>query len=273
MALEIGAISLERITLFVFAVLVTAVGGNVAYSLILKYLETRHVKFWGAYLLAKMLLYSTYVVGIGYGITYVLAFNVSELVASLGLLGIVIASGAMPMIQNYYSGFLIILDRPFREKDYVEFNGTVCKVINIGLRRTQMRAVDGRIFIVPNTMFFSSPVINYTQGEYLKTTLEVPIAHDADMEKARAVIMEICVENSNIVPKVSKHMSVLEALLSLPKDIKKLEPKILIKSMDKDRTVLEVWFWIQNINRRDAICSEVLWRVKERFKEEGIKLG
>lgn len=273
MALEIGAISLERITIFVFVILVSAVGGNVMYSLIVKYMEMRKIKFWGAYLLAKMLLYSTYLVGIGYGITYVLSFNVSELVASLGLLGIVIASGSIQMIQNYYSGFLLILDRPFREKDYVEFNGTVCKVLNIGLRRTQLRSVDGRIYIVPNTIFFSNPVINYTQGEYIKTTVDVPIAPDADVEKARAIIMEICIENNNIVPKVSRHMSVLEALLSMPKDMKKLEPKVLIKGVDKDKSVLEVWFWIRNINRRDSIRSEVLWRVKERFKEEGIKLG
>ena len=273
MALEIGAISLERITIFVFVILVSAVGGNVMYSLIVKYMEMRKIKFWGAYLLAKMLLYSTYLVGIGYGITYVLSFNVSELVASLGLLGIVIASGSIQMIQNYYSGFLLILDRPFREKDYVEFNGTVCKVLNIGLRRTQLRSVDGRIYIVPNTIFFSNPVINYTQGEYIKTTVDVPIAPDADVEKARAIIMEICIENNNIVPKVSRHMSVLEALLSMPKDMKKLEPKVLIKGVDKDKSVLEVWFWIRNINRRDSIRSDVLWRVKERFKEEGIKLG
>ncbi len=273
MALEIGAISLERITIFVFVILVSAVGGNVMYSLIVKYMEMRKIKFWGAYLLAKMLLYSTYLVGIGYGITYVLSFNVSELVASLGLLGIVIASGSIQMIQNYYSGFLLILDRPFREKDYVEFNGTVCKVLNIGLRRTQLRSVDGRIYIVPNTIFFSNPVINYTQGEYIKTTVDVPIAPDADVEKARAIIMEICIENNDIVPKVSRHMSVLEALLSMPKDMKKLEPKVLIKGVDKDKSVLEVWFWIRNINRRDSIRSEVLWRVKERFKEEGIKLG
>ena len=265
MALEIGAISLERITIFVFVILVSAVGGNVMYSLIVKYMEMRKIKFWGAYLLAKMLLYSTYLVGIGYGITYVLSFNVSELVASLGLLGIVIASGSIQMIQNYYSGFLLILDRPFREKDYVEFNGTVCKVLNIGLRRTQLRSVDGRIYIVPNTIFFSNPVINYTQGEYIKTTVDVPIAPDADVEKARAIIMEICIENNNIVPKVSRHMSVLEALLSMPKDMKKLEPKVLIKGVDKDKTMLEVWFWIRNINRRDSIRSDVLWRVKERF--------
>ncbi|MBS3054732.1 MAG: mechanosensitive ion channel [Candidatus Aenigmarchaeota archaeon] len=263
----------ERILTFIFVFFTTLVAGNAVYTLIIRQLQLRAVKFSGYYFLAKLLLYGIYAFGFFYGFTVVLNFNVAEFAASFGLISLAIAFSAQQTIQNYIAGIIIMVDRPFRERDYVEHAGTVCKVIDIGLRRTRMRSLDGRIFIVPNSAFVTGTVINYTEGEYIRCVVPIPISHDSDVEKAMAVIMEACVENHEIVPRVSRKMSALETLLTIPKDMKKLEPKIFIKEINKDRVLLELWFWTDGIRRREVIISHVLKETKKRFEKNGIKFG
>ncbi|MBI4019104.1 MAG: mechanosensitive ion channel [Candidatus Aenigmarchaeota archaeon] len=264
---------IERILTFVFVFFATLVIGNAVHTFIIRELQIRHITFSGYYFVAKILLYGIYALGFFYGFTVVLNFNVAEFAASFGLISLAIAFSAQQTIQNYIAGIIIMVDRPFRERDYVEHAGTVCKVIDIGLRRTRMRSLDGRIFIVPNSAFVTGTVINYTEGEYIRCVTTLPISHDSELEKAMAIIMEACVENHEIVPRVSKKMSALEALLTIPKDMKKLEPKIFIKEINKDRVVLELWFWTDGIRRREIVISRVLEEVKKRFEKNGIKFG
>ncbi|HLD83306.1 MAG TPA: mechanosensitive ion channel family protein [archaeon] len=273
MAEPISLSFVERMLTFVFVFFATLIAGNAVHAFTLRYLKLKKITFSGYYFASKLLLYAIYAAGFSYGFTVVLNFNVAEFAASVGLITLAIAFSAQQTIQNYIAGIIIMVDRPFRERDYVEFNGTVCKVIDIGLRRTRMRSMDGRIFTVPNSAFVTGTVINYTEGEYIRCVVPVGVSYDSDIEKAMALLMEVCAENHEIVPRVARKMSALEALLTVPKDMKKLEPKIFIKDINKDRVLLELWFWMEGIRRREAVVSRVLGEIKKRFEKGGIKFG
>ena len=92
--------------------------------------------------------------------------NTNGLIAALGVGSLAIALAAQDTISNIISGFLIMVDRPYRIGDTIKLpSGEKVKVLDVGLRRSKFRAEDGAIIIAPNLELSKSKIVNYTYGE------------------------------------------------------------------------------------------------------------
>lgn len=92
--------------------------------------------------------------------------NISALVTVLGVSSLAIALAAQDTIANIISGFMIMIDSPFRIGDKIKLpSGEIVKVLDIGVRRSEFLAEDDAIIIVPNTDLSRSKIVNYTYGE------------------------------------------------------------------------------------------------------------
>ena len=92
--------------------------------------------------------------------------NISALIATLGVGGLAIALAAQDTIANVISGFMIMVDSPFRLGDKIKLpSGEVVTVLNIGVRRSEFLSEDKAIIIVPNLDLSKSKIVNYTYGE------------------------------------------------------------------------------------------------------------
>ena len=92
--------------------------------------------------------------------------NTSALVATLGVSTLAIALAAQDTIANIISGFLILIDAPFREDDIIKLpTGEKVRVLDIGVRRSRFLGEDKTIIIVPNVDLSKSKIVNYTYGE------------------------------------------------------------------------------------------------------------
>jgi MscS family membrane protein len=119
--------------------------------------------------------------------------DVSGLVATLGIGSLAIALAAQAALEDTISGFLIIVDRPFRVGDRIELHDldTWGDVEDIGLRSSRIRLRDNRTVIVPNSVIGRSLVINhsYPNNEY-RIHIDLGLAYGSDIEKARKVLCE-----------------------------------------------------------------------------------
>jgi MscS family membrane protein len=93
--------------------------------------------------------------------------NISALIATLGVGSLAIALAAQDTIANIISGFMIMVDRPFRLGDKIKLpSGEVVKVLDIGVRRSKFLAQeDNAIIILPNLELSKSKIVNYTYGQ------------------------------------------------------------------------------------------------------------
>lgn len=93
--------------------------------------------------------------------------NITALIATLGVGSLAIALAAQDTIANIISGFMIMVDRPFRLGDKIKLpSGEVAKVLDIGVRRSKFLAEeDNAIIILPNLELSKSKIVNYTYGE------------------------------------------------------------------------------------------------------------
>lgn len=95
--------------------------------------------------------------------------NINALIAALGVGSLAIALAAQDTIANIISGFLIMVDRPFRIGDKVKLpSGEKVEVLDIGIRRSKFLSEEGAIIIVSNLELSKSKIVNFTYGEEQK---------------------------------------------------------------------------------------------------------
>ncbi len=93
--------------------------------------------------------------------------NINALVATLGVSSLAIALAAQDTIANIISGFLIMIDRPFRIGDEIKLpSGEKVRVLDIGIRRSRfINLEDKAVIIVPNLELSKSKIVNFTYGK------------------------------------------------------------------------------------------------------------
>jgi len=119
--------------------------------------------------------------------------EVSGLVAALGIGSLAIALAAQAALSDTVSGFVIMIDRPYRIGDRIEIQDldTWGDVEDIGLRSTRIRTRDNRMVIVPNSVINKSLIVNHSYpDEQYRLENHVGVAYGTDIEKAREVIIE-----------------------------------------------------------------------------------
>ncbi len=94
-----------------------------------------------------------------------LGFSLTGLLAFGGIGGLAVGLAAKDMLANFFGGFMIYFDRPFRVGDWVrspdrEIEGIVEK---IGWRVTLIRNFDSRPLYVPNSSFSCITIENVTR--------------------------------------------------------------------------------------------------------------
>jgi len=119
--------------------------------------------------------------------------NVTSLVAALGVGGIAISFAAKEMLGNMLAGFAILVDRPFRPGDRIRLaSGEIGDVVEVGTRSTRIKLLDQNMLIAPNSELVNTRVVNFNFPTHaVRATLELALAWAADVEKAKALILEV----------------------------------------------------------------------------------
>ena len=120
----IFGVTLEDLLLFILVVLVTIIGGRLLYNLVRNTINQR-ISRRGSKILAKMLQYSVYVIGLYLGVVVFLgADNLTALGASLGLAALGIGFASQQIIQNMMAGAMLTFDRRILLDDWIDIVGT-----------------------------------------------------------------------------------------------------------------------------------------------------
>lgn len=118
--------------------------------------------------------------------------DITGLVATLGVGSLAFALAAQAAFEDTITGFIIMVDQPFRVGDRIEIMDldTWGDVVDIGLRSSRINTVENRMVIVPNSVMGKSLIVNhsYPDTQYrLDTT--VGVAYGTDLERARGAIV------------------------------------------------------------------------------------
>ena len=109
-----------------------------------------------------------------------LGFNLTSLVAGLGISGLALALAAKDTISNLFGATTVLLDRPFKIGDWVIIDSVEGEVCEISLRTTLVRTAADTIVTVPNANLVNTPVENFGKRRWRRwqTTLHLDLNSD-----------------------------------------------------------------------------------------------
>jgi MscS family membrane protein len=118
-------------------------------------------------------------------------YNVSGLVAGLGLGGLAFALAAQNTLENLLGYFVILADAPLRVGEYVVFGDISGTVESIGFRSTRIRALDQTLVSVPNKTIMNANVSNSSRLTKRRLNMTLGLGYGNSPKQILAAIQDI----------------------------------------------------------------------------------
>jgi len=112
--------------------------------------------------------------------------NLAPLIAGLGIVGIALGFGAQNLVSDLVSGLFLLAEDQFGVGDIVDIDGTTGTVEHVGLRTTQVRALDGMLWTLRNGEIMR--IANANKG-WNRAVLDVAVSYGTDLRRASEVIL------------------------------------------------------------------------------------
>lgn len=116
-----------------------------------------------------------------------LGYNVTTLIAGLGVGGIAIALAAQAVLGDLFSYFVIFFDRPFEIGDFVTLDKEAGVIEYIGIKTTRIRTLSGEQLICSNTDLTNSRLHNYKRMEKRRVVFSIGVVYHTSGQKLAAV--------------------------------------------------------------------------------------
>lgn len=116
-----------------------------------------------------------------------MGFNISTLLAGVGVAGLAVSFAAQTLIRDFLTGFFILLEDQYGVGDIVNLGVADGTVEKLNLRITALRDVEGNLHVVPNGQITTVTVMT---REWARSVIDVPVAYGADLDRAIAVIKD-----------------------------------------------------------------------------------
>ncbi len=120
-----------------------------------------------------------------------LGFNVTGIIAGLGVGGLAVALAAQKTVENLFGGVTLAVDQPVRVGDFCKFGDTVGTVEDVGLRSTRVRTLDRTLVTVPNAEFSQLQLENYAKRDRIRLFATLGLRYETRPDQLRWLLAEI----------------------------------------------------------------------------------
>lgn len=128
-----------------------------------------------------------------------LGFDITALVAGLGIGGIAIALAVQSILGDLFSSLTIMFDRPFEIGDFIVIDDFVGNVEHIGLKTTRLRSLGGEQLVFSNSDLLSSRIRNYKLMKERRIIFAVGVTYQTPSEKLEKIppMIKSVIESNN----------------------------------------------------------------------------
>lgn len=116
-----------------------------------------------------------------------LGFNITTIVASLGIGGIAVALAVQNILGDIFSSVSIAMDKPFVIGDFIVVDSYLGTVEYVGLKTTRLRSLSGEQIIFSNAELLKSRIRNYKRMQERRVLFEFSLPHDTSIEEIERV--------------------------------------------------------------------------------------
>lgn len=116
-----------------------------------------------------------------------LGFNITTLVAGLGIGGIAVAMASQSILADLFASLSILLDKPFKAGEFIIVGDMLGSVENIGLKTTRIRSLSGEQLVFSNADLLSSRIRNYKRMQERRVVFTIGVEYSTAYEKLKKI--------------------------------------------------------------------------------------
>jgi potassium efflux system protein len=182
-----------------------------------------------------------------------LGINFANLAIIAGGLGVGIGFGLQNIANNFFSGLILLFERPIKVGDLLVIDGHWGTVRDIRMRSTVFETNERSVLIIPNSDLLSNKILNWTfygRGP-ARLTLKVGVAYNSDVHEVTRIIDQVCRKNPRV--------------LSEP------APQIYFSAYGDSSLDFTIWVFIRTPHDRVPATHELNTAIFEAFNQHGIE--
>lgn len=119
--------------------------------------------------------------------------SLTTILASAGIIGVILGLGAQTLIKDIINGIFIIFENPYGIGDSIKIGDVTGKVENVTLRVTTIRDIEGSLHFIPNG---EVKTVSNRSRQWSRMILDVGVPYNEDLKKAFDLLNEISKEIS-----------------------------------------------------------------------------
>ena len=181
-----------------------------------------------------------------------LGIKVTTLVAGLGVAGLALSFAAQDTVANVISGITLLIDRPFKQGDWIAVGDQHASVTSIRLRTTVLTTFDNETIVVPNKSMAQERIQNFTLTRRIRVKVPIGIAYKENTQEARDVLLSTIQGD--------------ERILDTP------APSVIVTGLGDSSVNLEMRFWTEDPLMKYSLFWEYTERCKKALDEAGIEI-
>lgn len=180
--------------------------------------------------------------------------GIGGLVASLGIVGLILSFAFKDTLANIFGGISLIMDNSFNKGDLIELDdGEIGYIEELNLRSTKIRNFNAEEVIIPNGLLANMKFKNYAHpSKSIRIKIEVSVAYGSEPSKVRQVLMTLL-----------KHKT---EVLKFPK------PKLFFTEMGDYALKFKLLFFIKDYNDMYNVKSQLMEEVYNELRKNKIEI-
>ncbi|WP_455478302.1 mechanosensitive ion channel domain-containing protein [Bartonella sp. B10] len=168
-----------------------------------------------------------------------------------GGLSLGIGFGLQNIVQNFVSGLIILIGRPFKLGDYVESGSVGGIVKRISVRATELETFQRKTIIIPNSSLINNNVSNWTRRSKMgRIDIPITVSPNIAPEHIVEILLEIASETEGI--------------------LKNPMPQVSFTAFDSKKFSFNLAIYVPNITSTSKVVNSLRFALYKRFSEEGI---
>jgi small-conductance mechanosensitive channel len=190
----------------------------------------------------------------------VLGLDIMIIATGAGIVGLGISLGAQSTLAQFFSGFTLLINRPFRPGDLVRLDsGTdTLRVINVGFMMTTFKNwANSEIFTMPNQKVVNSTIVNVTaESLTYRIAVLVNVPYDNDVALAKKLALEAMIEHPRILQDGSEET-----------------PKARFEEFSDSSLMIRVSGFVDDFEDHRSIAGEIREAIYAKYRENGITIA
>ncbi len=213
-------------------------------------------------------------------------FDISTIIASLGIGGLAVALAAKDIIANFFASVLMLFDNSFSQGDWIEVNGIEGTIVETGLRKTTIRTFDNCLVFLPNSTILNGNIKNYSKRKYgRRVKLSVGVTYDATPAQIESLIKDIkeylstneVIANSNDEVFQHKNHNYYKQNLISVEDLEGFKSSLYVWLDDfaASSINIQLYFYIKNISAANYYNEKsiILMKIMKLVEKNGLSFA